>query len=53
MGVLLAALLIVLLLGGLGFVFHILWWIGLIVLVVWLVRFVMRGRTSAGTRYRR
>ena len=29
-------------LGGLGFAIHILWWIALIVLVIWLVGFVVR-----------
>ena len=47
MGVLLAILLIVLLLGGLGFVLHVLWWIALILLAVWLVGLFMRRRSSA------
>ena len=52
MGVLLAVLLIVLLLGGFGFALHVLWWIALILLVVWLVGFVVRGTTAGGTRSR-
>jgi hypothetical protein len=46
MGVLLAILLIVLLLGGLGFVLHVLWWIALILLGVWLVGLFMRRRSA-------
>lgn len=53
MGVVLAVLLIVLLLGGLGFILHTLWWIAVILLVVWLVGFVVRRLTSAGTRSRK
>ena len=49
MGVLLAILLIVLLLGGLGFVLHVLWWIALVLLAVWLVGFLMR-RVSSNRR---
>ena len=40
-----------LLLGGLGFAIHALWWIALIVLVVWLVGFVVR--TGEGSRWYR
>ena len=42
MAILLIALLIVLLLGGLGFALHVLWWVALIALVVWLLGFVFR-----------
>ena len=52
MGVLLAVLLIVLLLGGFGFALHVLWWIALILLVVWLVGFIARGTTAGGRRSR-
>jgi hypothetical protein len=38
----LLVLLLALLLGGLGFAVHVLWWIALIVLVVWLLGFVLR-----------
>ena len=37
MGIILLVLLLALILGGLGFAIHILWWIALVVLVVWLV----------------
>jgi hypothetical protein len=51
MGIILLVLLLALLLGGLGFAIHILWWIALIVLVVWLVGFV--ARVGEGTSRRR
>ena len=43
MGIILLVLLLALILGGLGFAVHILWWIALIVLVIWLVGFVVRS----------
>jgi hypothetical protein len=52
MGLLLVALLVVLLLFGLGFALHVLWWIAIIALIVWLVGFVARGTSSTGTRAR-
>ncbi len=52
MAVLLVVLLLVLLLGGLGFVAHILWWIAIIALVVWLVGFFARSNNASGTRGR-
>jgi hypothetical protein len=42
MGIILLVLLLALILGGLGFAIHILWWIALIVLVIWLIGFVVR-----------
>jgi hypothetical protein len=42
MGIILLVLLLALILGGLGFAIHILWWIALIVRVIWLVGFVVR-----------
>lgn len=50
MAALLIALLIVLILFGLGFTLHVLWWIAIIALVVWLLGFLFRGGT--GTRRR-
>jgi len=41
MALILLVLLLALLLGGLGFVLHILWWIALVVLVLWLVGFLV------------
>ena len=43
MVVILVALLIVLLLGGLGFAIHVLWWIALAALVLWVLGFLLRG----------
>ena len=43
MGIILLVLLLALILGGLGFAVHILWWIALIVLVIWLIGFVVRS----------
>ena len=47
----LALLLLALLLGGLGFAIHILWWIALIVLVVWVLGFLLRAG-EGGSRSR-
>jgi hypothetical protein len=52
MGVILLVLLLALVLGGLGFAVHVLWWIALVVLAVWLVGFVIRAGESAGGRRR-
>jgi hypothetical protein len=51
MFLILAVLLIALILGGLGFAIHILWWIGLIVLVIWLLGFLFRA-AEGGSRSR-
>jgi hypothetical protein len=42
MALILLVLLLALLLGGLGFAVHVLWWIALIVLVVWVLGFLIR-----------
>ena len=39
---LLLALLVVLVLFGAGFALHVLWWVAIVALVVWLVGFFMR-----------
>ena len=49
MFLLLAVLLIALILGGLGFAIHILWWIALIVLAIWLLGFLFR--TAEGSKF--
>jgi hypothetical protein len=49
----LAVLLIALILGGLGFAVHILWWIALIVLAIWLLGFLLRTAEGAGGGRRR
>ena len=51
MGIILLVLLLALILGGLGFAVHVLWWIALIVLVIWLIGFVVRAGES-GSRSR-
>ena len=52
MALILAVLLIALILGGLGFAVHILWWIALVVLVLWLLGFLVRGVDGGGRRGR-
>ena len=47
-----AVLLLALLLGGLGFAVHVLWWIALVVLVLWLAGFLFRAAEGAGGRRR-
>jgi hypothetical protein len=47
MGIILLVLLLALILGGLGFAVHVLWWIALIVLVIWLIGFVVRSGEGA------
>jgi hypothetical protein len=51
-GIILAVLLIALILGGLGFAVHVLWWIALVVLVLWLLGFALRSGSGAGPRRR-
>jgi hypothetical protein len=54
MALILVVLLLVLLLGGLGFAIHLLWWIALIVLVIWLLGFLFRmGEGSSRGRWYR
>lgn len=54
MAVILVALLVVLILFGLGFAIHILWWLALAALVIWLLGFFLRvGETIARPRRRR
>jgi fatty acid desaturase len=48
MWLIIAVLLLALLLGGLGFASHVLWWIAIIVLVVWVLGFVLRSAESGG-----
>jgi hypothetical protein len=47
MGAVLLVLLLALVLGGLGFAVHVLWWIALAVLVIWLIGFFVRGAEGA------
>jgi hypothetical protein len=54
MGIILLVLLLAIILGGLGFAIHILWWIALVVLVIWLIGFVARlGEGTARGRWYR
>jgi hypothetical protein len=53
MMVILLVLLLAVLLAGLGFAIHLLWWIALIVLAIWLVGFLFRAAETAGSRRRR
>jgi len=54
MGIILLVLLLALILGGLGFAIHVLWWIALVVLVIWLIGFVVRvGEGGSRSRWYR
>ncbi|MFD8723805.1 hydrophobic protein [Streptomyces sp. NPDC059629] len=48
----LLVLLLVLILFGAGFAVKLLWWVALVVLVLWLLGFLVRGTTDAGGRGR-
>lgn len=52
MGVILAVLILALILGGLGFAVHVLWWIALVVFVLWLIGFGISEGAGAGGRRR-
>jgi hypothetical protein len=49
----LAVLLIALILGGLGFAIHVLWWVALVVLVLWVLGFLFRAGEGVGGGRRR
>ncbi|MGH3293995.1 MAG: hypothetical protein ACRDP7_19520, partial [Trebonia sp.] len=51
MAIILLVLLLAIILGGLGFAIHVLWWIALAVLVLWLIGFLVRAG-EGGTRSR-
>jgi hypothetical protein len=53
MAIILIALLIVLILAGVGFAVHVLWWLAIAALVIWLLGFLLRLGEGAGTRRRR
>lgn len=53
MPILIAVLILALILGGAGFAVHVLWYVALIVLVLWLLGFVFRGSAAAGGPRRR
>jgi hypothetical protein len=46
--VLLLVLLLALILAGAGFALHLLWWLAIIVLAIWLLGFLFRSAGSAG-----
>jgi hypothetical protein len=48
--VILLVLLLALILGGLGFAVHVLWWIALVVLVIWLAGFLFRAAEGGSRR---
>jgi len=52
MAIVLLALLIILILFGLGFALHVLWWIAIIALALWLLGFLFRAGATAGPRRR-
>jgi hypothetical protein len=45
-------LLLALILAGAGFAVHLLWWLALIVIAVWLLGFLFRAAEGAGPRRR-
>ena len=54
MVLIIVVLLIVLILGGLGFALHVLWWVALAALVIWLLGFLLRaGETADRSRRNR
>ncbi|NUR30563.1 MAG: hydrophobic protein [Catenulispora sp.] len=53
MGVILLVLLVALVLGGLGFAVHALWWIAVIVFIAWLIGFGISAGEGAGAGGRR
>lgn len=48
----LLVLLLILILFGAGFAVEVLWWIALVVLVLWVLGFLMRGTSAGGGRSR-
>ncbi|MGW3108833.1 hydrophobic protein [Streptomyces sp. NPDC001100] len=48
----LLVLLLVLILFGAGFAVQALWWIAVVVLVLWLLGFLVRGTNASGSRGR-
>jgi len=53
MAAIVIALIIVLILFGLGFTLHLLWWIAIIALAVWLLGFLFRAGEGIGGGRRR
>ena len=53
MPIILVALIIVLILAGAGFALHVLWWIAIVCLILWLLGFVFRSRGATRGRWYR
>jgi hypothetical protein len=53
MAVILVALLIVLILFGIGFAIHVLWWLALAALIIWVLGFFLRVGETVGRPRRR
>jgi hypothetical protein len=52
MGPLLLVLLLAVILFGVGFLVKALWWVALVVIVLWLLGFLVRGPSGTGGRGR-
>jgi len=50
MAALIALILILALFGGLGFAVHILWYVLVIAIILWLIGFFIGGSSTAGRR---
>ncbi|MCX4406747.1 hydrophobic protein [Streptomyces sp. NPDC059837] len=48
----LLVLLLALVLFGAGFAVKLLWWVALVVIVLWLLGFLVRGTSTSGSRGR-
>jgi len=54
MGIILLVLLLALIFGVVGFVVHLLWWVAIVLLLVWLIGFAVRaGEGSSRSRWYR
>jgi hypothetical protein len=53
MGLILIALLIIILVGAFGFAVHVLWWVAIAALIIWLLGFLFRAGDGASARRRR
>jgi hypothetical protein len=51
MGIAVVILLLALILGGVGFAIHVLWWIAIAAFVLWLLGFLFRGAERSWYRW--
>ncbi|HTX01562.1 MAG TPA: hypothetical protein VMD59_22450 [Acidimicrobiales bacterium] len=51
MGIAVVILLLALILGGVGFAIHVLWWIAIAAIVLWLLGFLFRGAERSWYRW--